>query len=274
MLGLLGQRRTRYDPARAGAAVIPLSAPRRAASLLFAVGAVSALYATVGVHMAREGTAVGERVAFRQVPTPLDDWVPFQPAWVVIYAMVYLQAVAPASTITDRRVMDRTVAAFLTLALVAVPFWIWFPVTVPRHPTPITDVWTYGIGLVRLIDPPTNCMPSMHVGTSAMAALVVWRHDRPSGLLLALSAAAIWWSTMAIDQHWALDGLVAVGLAVVVDRLWFDLRPLPRDAFTPLHRAWHLAWVGGYLALVAVLMSGWWLGWVPVDQLPPNAPSW
>ncbi len=226
------------------------------------------IYAAVGVYTARAGQPM------HQIPTLLDRMIPFQPAWVFVYAFVFLQCIAPVAVITDARVLTRTVFAYFALYAVGTPMWVFYPVGVPRPPVPIVDMWTYGIGIVRYVDPPGNCMPSMHVALAVLASLVVYRHDRKAGTLLGVSAALIWWSTVAIRQHYATDGLIGGILALFADRLAFDAQPLPPQAYLPLPRAWHLTWVLGFVVAVSVLMSGWWLGWMPVDQLPPNANSW
>lgn len=225
-------------------------------------------YAAVGVYMA------AHRGQEHSLPSFLDRSVALSAPWVVVYAMVFLQCLAPLFTITDARALNRTVASYFTLYAFGVPVWILYPVAVQRDPVPIVDVWTYGVGIVRYLDPPGNCMPSMHVALAVMATLVVFRHDRIAGWALAVSAGLIWWSTLAVRQHYAVDGLVGAGMAVVADRIWFAARPLPAEAYARLPRVWHTVWVGAFVAVVLFLMSGWWFGWVPVHLLPPNAERW
>ena len=167
--------------------------------------------------------------------------------------------------ISDVRVLDRTIAGYLSAYLVAVPIWLLYPVSVPRAPMAIHDVWTYGIAIVRTVDPPTNCLPSMHVALATLAALVVRRHDRVAGNLLLGTAALITWSTLAIEQHWVADGLLGMALAWIADQFW--LGRLPDTMFRPIPRIWHGVWLSLYIGAVLVLMSGWWLGWLPLELL-------
>lgn len=227
---------------------------------------VCTLYGVVGAYTARG--------PFYQLETALDRAVPMQPAWVLVYLMIFFQAAAPLASVRDTRVLTRTIGAYLTLYATAVPLWLWFPVTVPRPALPIVDLWTYGVALTRFIDPPSNCMPSMHVALSVMAALVVRRLDRTMGWVLLGSATLVTWSTIALEQHWAADGVVAVLLAFIADHLWFRRAPLPPDALTRLPRIWHVTWVGAYAAVALALMSGWWFGWMPLEWLPPNSERW
>ncbi len=245
-----------------------LTLTRRFVTLALTGAVLLPIYWAIGIYTARSHEPV------HMLPTFIDRNVPLEPAWVVVYAMVFLQCLAPLATITDPRVLNRTVGAYFTLYLFGTPVWLLYPVAVERDPVPITDLWTYGIGIVRYIDPPGNCMPSMHVALAVMATLAVYRHDMLVGRLLGVSAAMIWWSTLAIRQHYATDGLVGAGMAVLADRLWFDLIPLPAEAFDRLPRATHGVWLGVFVVAVLFLMSGWWLHWVPLDQLPPNSLRW
>ena len=227
---------------------------------------VCTLYGAVGVYTARG--------PFYQLETALDRAVPMTPAWVLVYLMIFFQAAAPLASVRDTRVLRRAIGAYLTLYATALPLWLWFPVTVPRPPLPITDLWTYGVALTRFIDPPSNCMPSMHVALSVMAALVVRRIDVVMGRVLLASAALVTWSTVALEQHWVADGLVAILLALIADHLWFRRSPLPPEALSRLPRVWHATWIGTYAVVALVLMSGWWFGWMPLEMLPPNTERW
>lgn len=247
---------------------VHLTLTRRLVTLSLTGAVLLPTYGAIGVYMAARGGPV------HSLPTFIDRDVPFSAPWVVVYAMIFLQCLAPLFTITDARALNRTVGAYFTLYAFGTPVWMLYPVTVQRDPVPIVDIWTYGIGIVRYIDPPGNCMPSMHVALAVMATLVVYRHDREAGWALGLSAGLIWWSTLAIRQHYALDGLAGAAMAVVANWMWFEARPLPAEAYQRLPRAWHAAWVGLFVAAVLFLMSGWWLGWVPLDLLPPNARRW
>ncbi len=200
-------------------------------------------------------------VTLHQLPTFIDAWAPFWPSWTVIYLWMMPQAIAPASVITDRVVLLRSFAAYLTMYAVGMCFWVGYPVTVPRTPVPVEDLFTYGVAFMRWADPPVNCFPSMHVADATLAALVVWRHDRLVGRALLAATPLVWWSTITLDQHWFVDGLAGLLLAIAADRLW--LARLPAERFRRLPRAWHLTWIGLFVAAFLAIASGWWLGWIP-----------
>lgn len=235
----------------------PLTLTRRIAPLIAAYAVIFVVYLLVAYATADQ--------PFGSLESPIDRVAPFSPPWVLVYVAVYTQALAPACILTHPRVLDRTVFSYLSIYLVAVPLWLFYPVGVPRGPLPIVDVWTYGVAMVRALDPPTNCFPSMHVAFATLAALVVRRHDRLGGGLLLSSAALISVSTVLIDQHWLADCVLGAALAAISYRLW--VAPLPDALFSPLPRRWHGAWLGLYVVMVVSLMTGWWWGWVPLDWL-------
>ncbi len=214
---------------------------------------------SVGVYSAIN-TWVDSHLSPRMLPTPIDDLVPFVTASVLAYGGIYALALTPLCLLQDRRVLMRSAAAYGVLLASAVPWWFLFPVTVPRTPVPVEDVLSWGVAFVRYFDPPTNCFPSMHVGETVLAALICWRLDRPTGAAVALLTLLVWWSTLALDQHWFVDGLFGAGLAVVVDAICFRWRPLPPEAWNRMSR-WYLLWaVALYLAQFVTAAAPWWLG--------------
>lgn len=212
------------------------------------------LYGAVGVLTATSDAAL------HTVPVFVDDWVSWSPAWVVFYLALFAQVLVPAVLVEDRRVLFRGGVAYGLLVLLGLPLWLFWPVTVPRPALEVTDLYTWGVALTRWLDPPTNCFPSMHVAESYLAALVVRRCNRALGLGLVGMATLIWYSTLAIGQHWFVDGLAGLGLALLVDAVVFRLRPLPPGAYR-CGPSWRVGWVVLLYALLFVLAAlPWWTG--------------
>jgi membrane-associated phospholipid phosphatase len=240
----------------------PLGAGDRFGGFLFGLFGLMGVYSVVAVFTAQTATALAV------LPTPVDELVSFFPASIFVYFWLYPQVVTPLVLVTDRRVLLRGAFAYGCLVAFAVPFWLMWPVTVPRESVPVVDLTSWGVALLRSLDPPTNCFPSMHVAGSFLAALLARRHSRLLGSLLTLSAVAVWWSTMALEQHWFVDGLVGLVLAVVVNHLVFAWRPLPASAFGR-GRERQFGWIVLlYLVLVAVAAAPWFAGWMTGADLP------
>lgn len=198
------------------------------------------------------------------MPTPIDALVPLQPWAVLVYGLLYFVIFVPLALVQDRRIVLRGGLAYVSIVLMGLPFWLFYPVFVPRDPVPITDLFTYSLAMIRALDPPTNCFPSMHVAEAYLAALVVRRLDPPLGRGLLLVATGVWWSTLALGQHWFVDGLAGALMAFAVDHLAFDRRPLPPEAFHSGGRR-GVVWAAAlYVALFLSLTTPWWLGWTEV----------
>jgi hypothetical protein len=229
---------------------------------------VTGIYMVVGVFAA-------ESPVYYTADLPFDHLIKLSAPWLVVYFFMYFQILAPASAVRDQRVLVRMSWAFIIMYVVAVPIWIWLPVIVPRDPVRVTDFWTYSINVLRWKDPPINCLPSMHVAHSAVAALVVRRVDRLMGRVLLISVGLIWWSTLAVGQHWFVDGLMGLSLAVAADWLVFDYyKPLPQSAFTRINRRWHWAWLGFFLVGCCIMYGTYHFELVPHEMLPVAMPKW
>ena len=166
---------------------------------------------------------------------------------------MYVMSMAPAFAIEDRRLLKRWMITVATMYVVATPIWILYPVEVPREYLPPVDYYSYLIFLIQSVDPSTNCFPSMHVAVATVAGLVIWRIDKIVGTLLLLSAFPIWYSTVAVGQHWIVDGAAGFILAWCSYMIVFYINPLPKTAFTKMPRVGHLLWIGFLILSLAAL---------------------
>jgi membrane-associated phospholipid phosphatase len=243
----------------------PMSVAERLLGGLAGGVLMMAIYSSVAVAMARMG---GET---RHLPTMVDAAIPFAPVAVLPYAWIFPQALAPMAFVHDRRVFFRSVVAYVSMLLIGIPFWVFWTVTAPRPPLAGDDLFTWGVAMVRWLDPPTNCFPSMHVAEAFLAAFIVRRFDRPIGNALVAAAMLIWWSTIATGQHWFLDGVAGWLTALLVDGIVFRWKPLPAEVWQTEGARSRLAVMAlGFLAIVAaaagVHASGWW----PISSMPAD----
>ena len=200
-------------------------------------------------------------VAPTMVSTAVDDWVPFSLWWLPMYLVMLPMSWAAPCALADRRCVKRWVVSVLLMYVVATPLWLFWPVTVPREPVEVEGYWTFMLWFLRAVDPPVNCLPSMHVAVATMAGLLIRRVDPTVGRLLLWCMPFIWYSTMALDQHWFVDGLVGMVLAVVVEGLTNRWMPVPGSALVAMDRRTHWAWLGPFLAALVGIWV-YWVGWV------------
>jgi len=204
------------------------------------------------------GWAQPEDIQLHVVPTVIDDWVPFSLFWLPLYIFMLPMSWAPACTFAYWDDFRRWVVSAVLLYMPAVPIWYFWPVTVPREVVVVDDFWTFGLAVLRATDPPVNCLPSMHVAVATLAGLVIRRVDPVVGRRILLVMPLIWYSTMALDQHWFVDGLVGVVLAWMVESITHRLMPRPVRPRARIERRWHWVWMGAFF----LLMLGAWIYWL------------
>jgi membrane-associated phospholipid phosphatase len=152
-----------------------------------------------------------------EVPwTPVDAMVPFVQATFWVYFSDYFlvgSAFMLSRTWADVKWFARSYFALLfTGALIHV---LW-PTAFPRESFPVVgdDLTARALAALRQIDMPTSAMPSMHVAGSFLAAFSLWR--RPQLLWVWTAwATAVAISTLTVKQHYAVDVLAGLLMAVV-----------------------------------------------------------
>lgn len=185
--------------------------------------------------------------------TGLDRAIPFVPETVYLYGLVYGAALYPLFALRSRRLLHRTVLAYLLVIGASLTCFALFPVSCAslRPPLEAVDERTlhgWGLRLIYTLDPPTNLFPSLHVGLAAIGAASLRRASRGHGWLAGSIVAATVVSICTVKQHFVVDAVAALALvAVVDDRV---LRPFQADpAEGPPAFSWPAA--AGYLALQA-----------------------
>ena len=208
--------------------------------------------------------------------TFIDDAVPFLPFSILGYALVYVFIFLPAFTIQHRAVFTRVFWGFLLLSLMALPFFVFMPVRVPRPGVPTQESFFYwGVAFNYVLDKPVNAFPSLHVANSVFAAACCVKLSRRVGLWGIIGSTIIAISTLTVRQHFLADVIAATAIAlgvyfvVVHPVIQRELKNRPAKEMTFQPRvAVRVAYVYlGFLTFAALLfMAG--LRFAPV--LPTN----
>ena len=125
------------------------------------------------------------------------------------------------------------------------------------------DDW--GLRINYAFDPPINVFPSLHVATSMLAALAVWKANRFWGLFGLISAALVAISICSVKQHYVVDGIASMVLAIAA--FVFIINPYDSNWQRSNYMAfnWRGPWM--YLALhisiIAIFYLLFLLGWEP-----------
>lgn len=161
--------------------------------------------------------------------TWIDQNIPFIPESVWIYWSGVL--IIPAAFFLNRCIvsMNLHLYSFFTLFVIA-GIWFWlYPVTYPRDHYPLPQnldlASRFLFQMLRAIDTPVNCFPSLHVASSFLVALGFLEDQQKYFKKMFGWASAISLSTLTTKQHYFLDILGGIGLALIL--FWFFHRLLP-----------------------------------------------
>ena len=148
-------------------------------------------------------------------PSLIDDLIPFSPGWTAVYQSLYLLLPVPWLC-TSPNELRRYRIGFFAMTAVAFAVFLIAPVAGPRPATPADhDLYK----LLITYDANLNAFPSLHVGLTVLAFLLVRSLTRSTALtaVALVWAALIVYSTMAVKQHWAADVAAGLALALAAD---------------------------------------------------------
>ena len=148
-------------------------------------------------------------------PSVLDTAIPFLPwtVWAYLSQFPYLGFVywRAWGTVAWARDLRGMLAA--TIASVAV--FVLYPTRIPREAIDADPATTLAFAALYGTDPATNCLPSLHVSLAFLGATGFWpERPRLVGACLAWMAL-ITASTLTTKQHYVVDVLAGLAVAVV-----------------------------------------------------------
>ena len=194
----------------------------------------------------------------------IDRATSLSPDWMYIYGYVFLASIQPLFVVDDDKLFRAIARAYICAELVAFAVFAAYPVHMLLRPesVAVSSFSTWGLNLAYWVDPPTNCLPSMHVTLSTLAALCCWRVDRLVSIIASCVAVLICASTMLVKQHLFADVVAGLALAVVCYALFVARAKLPGPP-RGLPRWVSTVVPGAYGVTVIVLYATYRAGWRP-----------
>jgi membrane-associated phospholipid phosphatase len=191
----------------------------------------------------------------------LDAAIPLVPAWSLVYGALYAFLIAlPVFVVREEEHLRRTVRAYLAIWITAYACFLAYPTIAPRPDViPQHGFGAWGLGLLYGMDPPYNCFPSLHVAHSFVSALTCLRVHRRVGLVAIVSAALVSLSTLFTKQHYVLDVIAGVLMALVAYVIF--IRPQPHGQVPELDRKVAPVFALGILACSALGLVGYWVAY-------------
>lgn len=170
-----------------------------------------------------------QRTAFLDLSLPFERAIPFVPAAIFGYLLVYLSVLLVFIAIDDRDDWHHTVVSFLVATSAAYLLFLLLPVRMTMRPdlSGAAGAATTATRFYYLIDLPYNCFPSLHVTYPVLASLVAWRRHPLLRWVFAAMALAVAISVVLVKQHYLADvlgGVINGGtsfwLATATEKRW------------------------------------------------------
>lgn len=153
---------------------------------------------------------------------PLDEIVPFGPAWVWVYLIPYILgplAFGLMRPATFRWYIGRgVVLVVISLAIFAI-----VPTrTAPRQTPDLGDGLTAKLykDMVEIDEPPANAAPSLHVSLTCLLAMALLRDFPRAWWLICPAVLLVWLATLLTRQHHIIDVASGAALAGLVVCCW------------------------------------------------------
>lgn len=189
----------------------------------------------------------------------LDRAFPLVPIWAIVYGALYLFLILlPILIVRDDALIRRTLFAYLLIWCTAYVFFMAYPTIAPRPDKVVGEgfaVW--GLRALYSSDPPYNCFPSLHVAHSFVSALASYRVHRSLGIFALLCAALVAVSTLFTKQHYIVDVVAGVFLALIAYAMF--LRNYPRERIPELDRLAAPALAASIIAMAAFGVGCYWV---------------
>lgn len=162
----------------------------------------------------------------------LDHEVPFLPWTQWIYHTEVPFIFFFFLSLKKTHVIQQVMGTMAILIVVSCTLFIFFPSTYPRenfiplltssfHDQSLLFFWQY-------IDRPTNCFPSLHVGTCYLLSFACLEENLTKGILTIIYASLIAISTLTTKQHYVVDIISGFLLAALI---WYGFRKRIKSNF-------------------------------------------
>jgi membrane-associated phospholipid phosphatase len=153
--------------------------------------------------------------------SPVDDRIPYLPAWVWIYSLLYYPAILYVNVVLKTAEQFTRVAfSYLLLLALQAFFFVIFPVRTPHHWRPAQRRCGYSerfLAFVQRYDAPSNSFPSMHTSVAMLTALHLYGHSGPLAFAFPL---LIGLSCVFTKQHYLVDIPAGAALGWVAYRVF------------------------------------------------------
>ncbi len=152
---------------------------------------------------------------------PGENKIPFWPAFFIIYSSVYILPAFIFFLPYKKGHLYKMFVVFFLASLIHYFIFLTFPVYYSLRPAvsaSLANPFMMMIQIFYQLDDPLNCFPSIHVSFAFISYYFVKRYRPEHARATFILAVAIAVSTLVVKQHYILDVISAILLAIVINR--------------------------------------------------------
>ncbi|MBI2017995.1 phosphatase PAP2 family protein [Candidatus Daviesbacteria bacterium] len=150
--------------------------------------------------------------------TKLDDFIPLVPFFIIPYLSFYIYLILTVFSLRNARYINQLyITLSSTLLTISISYfaYLFFQTQVIRPTITETDIFSKIISFIHTIDKPYNAFPSTHASLSTIG-LLTWTHKKSKySKLFIIWAIAIIFSTLLVKQHYLVDIVGGIILAIL-----------------------------------------------------------
>ncbi len=152
-----------------------------------------------------------------QLKLPLDDSIPLIPIFILPYYLFGIVIFLPfLFSWKSKDTFYKVSLSFFWTSSIANLIYLVYPTYVLRPDIDGNDLLSAMIRFIYFVDGPTNLFPSGHVAFSLLANLVIFEMHKKTALWMLPLTFFIVVSTVFVKQHYTLDILGGIVLALLV----------------------------------------------------------
>lgn len=147
------------------------------------------------------------RTSYFDFSLPIDRLLPFHPAFILGYLLVFVLVVESVFLIETREDLRRGANAMVCTMTAGFLAFLLLPSTMVGRPVldPSASWADWLCAFFFYLDEPHDLFPSMHLGMSVVCALLVLHRSRPLGILALALSAVVAVSVLLVHQHYVAD---------------------------------------------------------------------
>ena len=152
-------------------------------------------------------------------PLNFENKIPMIPitSWGYVFFLIYI--IWSIKVIKDDESLNKLLYSFLLIGLISHALYLIFPLIFPREYYPLLQDGSTSkrlLLLIRTLDRPSNCFPSLQAGICFIFALVHKKESRLRFYLSIIISLLIVTASLTIKQHYIYDIIAALILSLSV----------------------------------------------------------